>query len=88
MSLLLRRVCTIKYDILKDLMIRYNDPGMNKLLTTKGMALALFLLFVPFGTTVLQAQSAEQTVKHLVEMGFENVGWTEDEQERVYVLQN
>ena len=24
----------------------------------------------------------------LVEMGFENVGWTEDGKERVYVLQN
>ena len=34
------------------------------------------------------AQSGEETVRHLVEMGFENVGWTEDEHERVYVLQN
>ena len=68
--------------------MRYNGPKMNKLLTTKGIASLLFLLFVLFDMTVLRAQSADQTVKHLVEMGFENVGWTEDEQERVYVLQN
>lgn len=33
-------------------------------------------------------QSGESTVDALVEMGFENVGWTEDDNERVYVLQN
>lgn len=61
---------------------------MNKLLTTKRMALLLFLLFAPLGMTSLWAQTGEQTVKHLVDMGFENVGWTEDAEERVYVLQN
>lgn len=84
----MRRVCAVKHGILKDLMMRYNGPKMNKLLTTKRIASLLFLLFVLFDANVLQAQSADQTVKHLVEMGFENVGWTEDEQERVYVLQN
>ncbi len=34
------------------------------------------------------AQSGEDAVNTLVEMGFENVGWTEDDDERVYVLQN
>ena len=34
------------------------------------------------------AQTGEQTVDALVEMGFENVGWMEDGEERVYVLQN
>lgn len=33
-------------------------------------------------------QTAVSTVDTLVEMGFENVGWTEDADERVYVLQN
>lgn len=33
-------------------------------------------------------QNGESTVDALVEMGFENVGWTEDDNERVYVLQN
>lgn len=63
---------------------------MNKLLTAKGMALLLLLLLLaaPICMEVLQAQSGEQTVKHLAEMGFENVGWTEDAEERVFVLQN
>ena len=34
------------------------------------------------------AQSGDETVEALVSLGFENVGWTEDENERVYVLQN
>lgn len=33
-------------------------------------------------------QNGESAVDALVEMGFENVGWTEDDNERVYVLQN
>ncbi|MDM8338248.1 hypothetical protein [Mediterranea massiliensis] len=33
-------------------------------------------------------QNGESAVDVLVEMGFENVGWTEDDNERVYVLQN
>lgn len=33
-------------------------------------------------------QTGENAVNVLVEMGFENVGWTEDDTERVYVLQN
>lgn len=33
-------------------------------------------------------QTGEATVDALVKMGFENVGWTEDGKERVYVLQN
>lgn len=34
------------------------------------------------------AQAGDSIVDVLVEMGFENVGWTEDYKERVYVLQN
>ncbi len=34
------------------------------------------------------SQTGEGAVDALVEMGFENVGWTEDDKERVYVLQN
>ncbi|MDO4163105.1 MAG: hypothetical protein Q4D56_01785 [Bacteroides sp.] len=34
------------------------------------------------------AQTGDDAVNALVEMGFENVGWTEDGKERVYVLQN
>ncbi len=44
-----------------------------------------FILFAPFKGI---CQTGESTVDALVEMGFENVGWTEDGNERVYVLQN
>lgn len=48
------------------------------------MAYFLFCLFPVKGF----GQTGEKTVDALVEMGFENVGWTEDDDERVYVLQN
>lgn len=48
------------------------------------MAFFLFCLYSIYG----YGQSGESTVDTLVEMGFENVGWTENETERVYVLQN
>ncbi len=50
------------------------------------LCLAFILcLFMPFKG---YAQSGEKTVDVLTDMGFENVGWTEDQNERVYVLQN
>lgn len=33
-------------------------------------------------------QTGEETVNTLVQMGFENVGWSEDAKERVYVMEN
>lgn len=46
----------------------------------------LGMLFIP---TFLQAQSAgELTTDSLVQMGFENVRWTETQEERVYVIEN
>ena len=61
---------------------------MRKCLTTK--TIALCVVFFLYGLTAVKgvAQTGEQTVDALVEMGFENVGWTEDGDERVYVLQN
>ena len=61
---------------------------MRKCLTTK--TIALCVVFFLYGLTAVKgvAQTGEQTVDALVEMGFENVGWTEDGEERVYVLQN
>ena len=65
---------------------RYSN--MRKCLTTK--TIALCVVFFLYGLTAVKgvAQTGEQTVDALVEMGFENVGWTEDGEERVYVLQN
>ena len=60
----------------------------KKCLTTKTLAaVAVFFLYSLMAVKGV-AQTGGQTVDALVEMGFENVGWTEDADERVYVLQN
>ena len=60
----------------------------KKCLTTKTLtAVAVFFLCSLMAVKGV-AQTGGQTVDALVEMGFENVGWTEDADERVYVLQN
>ncbi len=68
--------------------MRYTNSNMVKCLTIKAIArcaaLFLFCLLPLKGI----CQTGENTVNTLVEMGFENVGWTEDGKERVYVLQN
>ena len=65
---------------------RYSN--MRKCLTTK--TIALCVVFFLYGLIAVKgvAQTGGQTVDALVEMGFENVGWMEDGEERVYVLQN
>lgn len=45
----------------------------------------LAFLFMPLG---IYAQSGDQTVNRLIDMGFENVRWSEDRAERVYVIEN
>ena len=61
---------------------------MSKLLRFKWIVRLSFVVLALATAGSAWAQSGEETVRHLVEMGFENVGWTEDEHERVYVLQN
>ena len=61
---------------------------MSKLLRFKWIVRLSFVVLALAMAGSAWAQSGEETVRHLVEMGFENVGWTEDEHERVYVLQN
>lgn len=51
----------------------------------KCLMLLAFVLFFPFGAS---AQNGDGTVEALVQMGYENVCWAEDEHERVYVLEN
>ena len=64
------------------------SSDMKKCLTIKLITLlAIFFQQVLFATAG-KAQTGESTVDALVEMGFENVGWMEDADERVYVLQN
>ena len=68
--------------------MRYRNSNMGKCLTTKTIAqCAAFFLFCLLPLKGI-CQTGESTVNTLVEMGFENVGWTEDGKERVYVLQN
>lgn len=68
--------------------MRYKNSNIRKYLSTKTIALCasvfLFCLLPLKGF----CQTGENTVNTLVDMGFENVGWTEDGGERVYVLQN
>ncbi len=68
--------------------MRYRNSDIGNCLAIRVIAMCVaFFVFclVPLNGV---AQTGEETVKALVEMGFENVGWTEDETERVYVLQN
>ena len=68
--------------------MRYKNSNIRKYLNTKIIArcAALFLLcLLPLKGF---SQAGESTVNALVGMGFENVGWTEDDNERVYILQN
>ena len=68
--------------------MRYKNSNIRKCLTTKTIArYATFFLFCLLPLKGF-CQTGESTVNTLVEMGFENVGWTEDGNERVYVLQN
>lgn len=68
--------------------MRYKSFDIRKCLTTKTIALcAAFFLFCLLPLKGF-CQTGESTVNTLVEMGFENVGWTEDGNERIYVLQN
>lgn len=55
---------------------------------TKMTLLMFFLYSLLSMEMAAQTQTGEEAVDALVEMGFENVGWTEDGNERVYVLQN
>lgn len=68
--------------------MRRKHSNIRKCLTTKTIArCAAFFLLCLFPVMGF-CQTGESIVDALVGMGFENVGWTEDEDERVYVLQN
>ena len=68
--------------------MRYKNSNIGKCLTTKTIArYTAFFLFCLLPLKGL-CQTGESTVNTLVDMGFENVGWTENDGERVYVLQN
>ena len=47
-----------------------------------------FILFPMFTKAQYNKVYADITANMLVDMGFENVIWSEDEKERVYVLEN
>ncbi len=69
--------------------MRHRGSKMNKkliinTLTWNGVALLLFCLLPMKGN----CQTGEEAVNTLVKMGFENVGWSEDAKERVYVMEN
>lgn len=52
------------------------------------MLIILLLCIAPCLTLMGQTKVADDVVKMLTEMGFENIGCVEDDKERIYVLQN
>ena len=68
--------------------MNHKGPYMRKNITIgttlRRISLILFCLLPLKGI----CQTGEATVDALVKMGFENVGWTEDTEERVFVIQN
>lgn len=68
--------------------MRHKNSNIKKNLVTKTIAqYAVFCLFCLLPLRG-RCQTGGSAVDTLVAMGFENVGWTEDNDERVYVLQN
>lgn len=67
------------------MMINYKNSNIRKYLAIK--VVALYLLLFLFSLKGF-CQTGGSTVDALVNMGFENVGYTEDDSERIYVLQN
>ncbi len=62
---------------------------MTKDLTvSKNMAALVIFLMCCLFPLKGWAQTGEAAVNALIESGFEDVGWTENEEERIYVLQN
>ena len=68
--------------------MRHTDAHKAKHISIRQIAVALVLLTGCLLPAAGWAQSGDATVDALTEMGFENVAWTEDDEERVYVLQN
>lgn len=68
--------------------MRYNNSNMGKILITK--TLARYVAFFMFCSIPYKGlcQTGEDVVSALVKMGFENVGCTEYDKERVYTIQN
>ena len=64
--------------------VSYMWKGLNNSDITRCVAIFLFCLLSSKG----MSQTGEETVNTLVGMGFENVGWHEDDKERVYVMEN
>ena len=68
--------------------MRYKNSNIRKCFSTKTIALCSAFFLFSLLPVKGWCQTGESTVDALVELGFENVGWTENEDERVYVLQN
>lgn len=52
------------------------------------VARSLFLLLFCFCCCFGYCQTGEATANALVKMGFENVSWSENDAERIYMIQN
>lgn len=76
------------YKKLRKIKMSCRKSNRRKCLMTKTITLCLSFFLYCLLPLKGFCQTGENTVDVLVKMGFENVGWTEDAGERVYVLQN
>ena len=68
--------------------MRRRHFDMQNYFSVKQLLIILLLCIAPCLTMMGQTKVADDVVKMLTEMGFENIGCVEDDKERIYVLQN
>jgi hypothetical protein len=61
---------------------------MDRKCTQKHLQRTILLFLALFLPLFVLAQNGDSTVDALVKMGFENVSWAENGEERVYLLEN
>lgn len=68
--------------------MKFKKTNVSNVLIDSVLVRIVSFLFLCFISLKGICQTGEETVHALIKIGFENVGWTEDEKERVYVIQN
>lgn len=77
---------THELNVNKEMGLKDSNMYKKKIYNTviRGVVLVLFYLYPLAGL----CQTGAETVNTLVKMGFENVGWSDTENERIYVMEN
>lgn len=82
-----RNICCWKLQV-RCMTTRYKESGIMGSRVNELTACILVLLLICIKPLTVGAQTGDDAVNALVKDGFENVGWVEDDEERIYVLQN